>query len=774
MSVFRGFTCIVLFSLLTACASTPEEQERKKVRAAKKIYTGKYCVSTLMKTQSGCGVINACPIQGEYITWSGQCENRKVTGQGTLTYHLKTQSKKVIRSVQQGEFSGGRAIKIDKTYNDPAYTQTNQGCLIETEMATQVDWYGQCHDGYATGLGIAEYHKGEGTGVKYVQIAEYHRGQSQGFFIAYDSQSNTVLQAATLDKANRTLTGLGMSRWKSKGYDNSGEYLGYYQDNHYQGYGQISYPAGHVKDGRWSVGDFKAGIMFYPKRESDKTQAWYDGYFEDNRRNGLGCMTWSDLGYKQCGRFSDGKYIEYADVGEERSFSQVSKVVSLNYKHHKAALQKPGDKLLEKLYSRASGQQKTVLAHYPTLQAGYWLLDFNNQHWIRDEQNGCYLYNDNPQPDETVQWHGRCVNGVAEGQGTTIWSKAGQLNQKVESVLFVGRIVGPSIQKIDLWDIKTNQWQFSSTRKLNTDGQRVSGWTHHKAGQYQQGCLLYEGSGYKFKTTIPCVNGYLHGHGTVEFISTRKGEYREEEYVVKKYRGNVVYGKFEGKVDQKYVSHFYDAEDYGYIYQYANGEEKQELGRYGRKCALASFFGRAYCRGGRCCAQYESFSSGKLEVPEGALTLGDIFKGLETFGQVVSQVNRAVNHALCDGALCQTSKTHNQSGNTSSNVQASADSLGSARHVCFHFNNTLEMDTGGRLEIRNNRDPNLTTDSAGLFGSHCISGSELGGQYTFTYSTQNRMRSADFSISGDHSDIYIELSENFIKNQPFDIYIIER
>lgn len=41
--------------------------------------------------------------------------------------------------------------------------------------------------------------------------------------------------------------------------------------------------------------------------------------------------------------------------------------------------------------------------------------------WTVDSRNGCWVWNPNPQPSETVTWSGACPRGPAEGQGAGEW-----------------------------------------------------------------------------------------------------------------------------------------------------------------------------------------------------------------------------------------------------------------------------------------------------------------------------------------------------------------
>jgi hypothetical protein len=56
---------------------------------------------------------------------------------------------------------------------------------------------------------------------------------------------------------------------------------------------------------------------------------------------------------------------------------------------------------------------------------------------IRD-QNGCQVYNPNPQPDETVRWSGACKNGFTDGEGVLEWYVAGRLEERYEGSMRAG------------------------------------------------------------------------------------------------------------------------------------------------------------------------------------------------------------------------------------------------------------------------------------------------------------------------------------------------
>ena len=42
--------------------------------------------------------------------------------------------------------------------------------------------------------------------------------------------------------------------------------------------------------------------------------------------------------------------------------------------------------------------------------------------WFPTNKINCQIWNANPQPTETANWSGKCVNGKAHGYGTLLWS----------------------------------------------------------------------------------------------------------------------------------------------------------------------------------------------------------------------------------------------------------------------------------------------------------------------------------------------------------------
>lgn len=68
---------------------------------------------------------------------------------------------------------------------------------------------------------------------------------------------------------------------------------------------------------------------------------------------------------------------------------------------------------------------------------------FAQNHWIRDTNNGAYLWNPEPRDGESASWTGGIINvgGViyAHGYGTLYWYRYGRLVQRDEGSFLRGR-----------------------------------------------------------------------------------------------------------------------------------------------------------------------------------------------------------------------------------------------------------------------------------------------------------------------------------------------
>lgn len=122
-------------------------------------------------------------------------------------------------------------------------------------------------------------------------------------------------------------------------------------------------------------------------------------------------------------------------------------------------------------------------------------------------------------------------------------------------------------------------------------------------------------------------------------------------------------------------------------------------------------------------------------------------------------------------------KSFKQNDRVRSNVASDTNSKGSVSSLCFNINNTLELDNNDRLVIKNVRDTSYKTDSKGFFGDKCInaySPGRLGGEYIFSYYTDNRIRTGNFTISGNYPIVNLELSNDNWNKDKFYIRVTEK
>jgi hypothetical protein len=73
-----------------------------------------------------------------------------------------------------------------------------------------------------------------------------------------------------------------------------------------------------------------------------------------------------------------------------------------------------------------------------------WILPLtaNADEQYLPDANGCKVYDPNPQPDETVTWSGRCLDGYADGPGVVQWLLAGKPGSRFEGMLVRGKSEG--------------------------------------------------------------------------------------------------------------------------------------------------------------------------------------------------------------------------------------------------------------------------------------------------------------------------------------------
>ena len=96
--------------------------------------------------------------------------------------------------------------------------------------------------------------------------------------------------------------------------------------------------------------------------------------------------------------------------------------------------------------------------------------------FVGDLQSRCKVWNPHPQPNETVNWSGSCVNGLAQGPGSLQWLHNGKPYEKDQGEWNEGRQSGRG----------TQDWGLGSY-----DGELVNGEPHGR------GALTLQSSRYE-------------------------------------------------------------------------------------------------------------------------------------------------------------------------------------------------------------------------------------------------------------------------------------
>ena len=73
------------------------------------------------------------------------------------------------------------------------------------------------------------------------------------------------------------------------------------------------------------------------------------------------------------------------------------------------------------LLSMASALAQTPPQARPSPPPAESLAELGRPGWTGDSRNGCWVWNPNPQAEETVLWNGPCEDGPAQGDGLLEW-----------------------------------------------------------------------------------------------------------------------------------------------------------------------------------------------------------------------------------------------------------------------------------------------------------------------------------------------------------------
>lgn len=92
--------------------------------------------------------------------------------------------------------------------------------------------------------------------------------------------------------------------------------------------------------------------------------------------------------------------------------------------------------------------------------------------WIKDENNGIYLWNPYPTDNESISWNGGYIQDgdyrFAEGFGTVTWYKDGNLNGIEEGTFKHGKPHGHNVYKFPNGSIKETDWNYGEEIQADT------------------------------------------------------------------------------------------------------------------------------------------------------------------------------------------------------------------------------------------------------------------------------------------------------------------
>jgi hypothetical protein len=136
----------------------------------------------------------------------------------------------------------------------------------------------------------------------------------------------------------------------------------------------------------------------------------------------------------------------------------------------------------------------------------------NAEDLFLSDANGCKVYDPSPEPDETVTWSGRCLDGYADGSGVVQWLDGATPGTRVEGTLVRGK------------------WE-GQTSVLNRSGGRFEG-SYHEGERSGKGALTWP-NGDRYE------GDWQHNKRTGGGVLTRANGDR--------YEGDFVDGKWSGK-----------------------------------------------------------------------------------------------------------------------------------------------------------------------------------------------------------------------------------
>ncbi len=149
--------------------------------------------------------------------------------------------------------------------------------------------------------------------------------------------------------------------------------------------------------------------------------------------------------------------------------------------------------------------------------------------WIVDKTSGCKVWNPNPKPHETVNWFGKCVDGLANGTGLLKWYEGGKLISTGQGYVKNGRLRGSVTMTHHSGGKYVGEFEDGRPNGTGTltypGGKKYTG--DFKGGKPDgTGKIIYE-NGDNYVGEVK--NGKANGTGTRTFLAGGKyvGEFRD-------------------------------------------------------------------------------------------------------------------------------------------------------------------------------------------------------------------------------------------------------
>ena len=299
-------------------------------------------------SNNNCKAYNSNPVPNETATWSGECKDGYVHGQGTLQWYINGKPNETyVGSFSQGKIHGkgiytwaggskydgefkdnirhGKGVqtwangnKYDGEYKDGKF----HGKGIYT-WADGDKYDGKYEDGRRHGLGkftfvkgsnaIASYYNGEWQGNTYVVQGQFYNDNfnrkmnNEQYANALKEQKAKDANALKEQKAKAewTLTETYQCKVRNIHSNHTAKWSGGCQDGSVEGMGTLEWYKDDKLTGTY-VGSFSQGNMqgkgVYTWANGDK----YDGEYKDNKKHGKGIYTWAS-GTKYDGEWKDDK-----------------------------------------------------------------------------------------------------------------------------------------------------------------------------------------------------------------------------------------------------------------------------------------------------------------------------------------------------------------------------------------------------------------------------------------------------------------------------------